>query len=145
MDRKGEVLFVSVTRDEFEILGMFDHSVFDWTVDDKMAAERENLWSIHEKYKAAGSAPGAIGIGGYGDLGVTLAGTPVVVTRVAMKQFAMIREMEPKLDDFEYLKTLLEGQPLPAKVGLEWHYNHLDFGLLNEPTQEFFLLMRGPN
>lgn len=145
MDRTDEVLFVSVTRDQFEILGMFDHSVFDWTVDDKMAPERKRLWDIYDKFKTRYAAPGSIIIGGYGGLGVTLAGTPVTITRVAMQQVELIREMEPKLDDSEYLQEILQGHMVPEKIKLEWIYRHLDFGLLNVPSQEFFILMRGPN
>ena len=48
MARTDEVLFASVTCDTFKILGLFDHSVFDWSVDDAMAPERERLWSFHD-------------------------------------------------------------------------------------------------
>ena len=43
MTRTNEVLFAAVSRDTFNVLGLFDHSVFDSTVDDAIAPERERL------------------------------------------------------------------------------------------------------
>ena len=48
MARTDEVLFGSASRDTIRILGLFDHSVFDWSVDDAMTPERERLWSFYD-------------------------------------------------------------------------------------------------
>ena len=145
MERTDEVLFAFVTRDTLEILGLFDHSVFDWSVDESMALERERLWSIRDKFLAKGAQPGAIVLDGYGGLGITTAGTPTVVTRKAICHAVLIRDIDPKLDDVEYVRTLFPGHAVPAKLRLEWHYNHMDFGLLNAPSGYFIELMPGPN
>ena len=71
MARTDEVLFGSVSRDTITILGLFDHSVFDWSVDDAMAPERERLWSIHDEYRAEGARSGAVILDGFGGLGIT--------------------------------------------------------------------------
>ena len=145
MERTNEVLFAFVTRDSIEILGLFDHSVFDWSVDDGMTQERERLWSIRDEYLARGEQPGAILLDGYGGLGITTAGTPTMISIKAMQQAGLIREIDPKLDDCKYVETLFSGLAVPSKLSLEWHYNDMDFGLLNKPSGHFILLMRGPN
>ena len=145
MARTDEVLFASVTRETFEILGLFDHSVFDWSVDDAMAPERERLWSFHDEYRAEEASPGAVLLDGYGGLGITTAGTPTVLTMNAMRQIGLIREIDPKLSDSKYVETLFAEHPVPKKLRLEWYYNHLDFGLLNVPSGHFICMMRGPN
>ena len=110
-----------------------------------MTPERERLWAVRDEFLARGAQPGAIVLGGYGSLGITTAGTPTVITRKAICQAALIRDIDPKLDDVEYVTTLFVGHAVPAKLSLEWHDNDMDFGLLNEPSGPFIVLMRGPN
>ena len=101
--------------------------------------------AIRDEFLARSAQPGAIVLGGYGGLGITTAGTPTVITRKAIRQAAFIRDIDPKLDDVEYVTTLFVGHAVPAKLRLEWHYNDMDFGLLNEPSGHFIELMPGPN
>lgn len=146
MARTKYVLFASVSRDTFEILGLFDHTVFDnWTTGETMTPERRRIWCIHEEHQAANSSPGQLTIGGFGHLGITTGGIPVAVTRAAICQIRMIQEIELKLDDPAFVRTLLGEHTVPAELNLKWHYNHLDFGLLNELSNEFLVLMKGPN
>lgn len=145
MKRTDEVLFAFVTRDTLEILGLFDHSVFDWSVDDSMKPERERLWSIRSELLTGGAQPGAISLDGYGGLGITTAGTPTIITMKANWQAACILDNDPQLDDLEHVKTLFPEHAVPEKLNLEWHYNDMDFGLLNKPSGHFIELMRGPN
>ena len=146
MARTKYVLFASVSRDTFEILGLFDHTVFDdWTTDEAMTPERRRLWSIYEEHQAANNLPGQFTIGGFGNPGITTAGTPLVVTMAAIRQIRMAQEIEPKLDDPDFVRTLLGKHAVPTELNPKWHYNHLDFGLLNEPSNKFFVLIQGPN
>jgi hypothetical protein len=60
--RTDDVLFAQVTRDSFDAIGFFDHSVFE-PVDPKsqmMTAERERLWGIYERRSSIGRRPGRI-------------------------------------------------------------------------------------
>jgi len=145
MDRTDEVLFASVRREEVEILGLFDHSVFEWTVDDEMVPERKRLWSVYDEMQFKDSAPGSIVMGGYGNMGITTAGTPLVVTKKAIEHIAIIKKIDPKLDDAEYVQTLFDGHIARKRVKLAWCYRHLDFGLVNEPSDDFVLFGPGPN
>ena len=129
MARTDEVVFAHVSRDTVEIFGLFDHSVFEWTIDDVMVPERQRLWSTYNEYRSVQAEPGTILIGGIGGLGITSAGTPAVVTMKAIRLLELVREIDPRLDDAEY----------------EWHYDHLDFGLRNQMSGDFKCLMPGPN
>ena len=145
VERTKEVLVAFVTRDTFEILGLFDHSVFDWSVDQELTPERKRLWSVRDEYRAMGEQSGTIYLDGYGGMGVTTAGTPTIISIKAMRHAEFIRDIDPKLDNFEYVNTLFSGHAVPKKVNLEWHYNDMDFGLLNKSSRHFIVLMRGPN
>lgn len=98
MERTDEVLLAFVTRDTLEILGLFDHSVFEWSVDDSMTPERERLWSIRDELLTRVAQPGSISLYGYGGLGITTAGTPTIITMKANRQAASIRDIDPQLD-----------------------------------------------
>ena len=146
MARTEHVLFAYVSRDTLEILGLFEHTVFDdWRTDEVMPPERRRIWSVYEEHQTANNLPGQLTIGGLGNRGITTAGTPVVATQVAICQIRMIREIEPKLDDSDFVRTLFRKHTMPEELNLKWHYEHLDFGLLNRPSNQFILLIPGPN
>ena len=77
-----------------------------------------------------GSLPGQLMIGGYGNLGIALSSQPVAVVRTAQRHVKIIREIDPKLDDAAYVRTLTSK--VPRKPKLKWCYVHLDFGLSDE-------------
>ncbi len=145
MKRTNEVVFASVTRDTFEILGLFTHAAFDYEGDGTMTPERVKLWSIYEARQAAGASPGQLMTGGYGGLGITLSSQPVTVTRTAMRYVKILREIEPKLDDPAYVRALYGKSGVPPKPKLKWHFRQLDFGLLDEDAGFFLILAKGPN
>ena len=144
-ERTDEVIFAYVTRDAVEVLGLFDHSVFDFTNEDPMTPERERLWAVRDAFRAREASPGAVYLDGYGGMGITTAGTPTMITMRATQQGSLIRDIDPRLDDFEYVKTLFAGHDIPRKVKLEWHYQDMDFGVLSKSSGHFRVLMRGPN
>ena len=143
MARTDEVLFAHVSHDTVDMLGLFNHSVFEWSVDDAMAPERQKLWSIHDEYQFAQADPGAVLMSGVGGLGITSSGTPTVVTMTAIRQVDLIRKTDPNLDDPKYAKDMFAEFPVPRKLQPVWHYDHLDFGLRNEATGDFKCLMPG--
>jgi hypothetical protein len=54
--RTNEVIFASVTRNQLEILGLFDHAAFEHEADGTMTSERVKLWHTYEQRQAAGAA-----------------------------------------------------------------------------------------
>ena len=142
--RTNEVLLAYVTRDTFDIKGLFDHSVFEWSDDDKMTPERQRLWSIFDRYNAEKNQDSAFLMSGYGGQGISGAGTPIVITKNAIRHIEIIKDIEPKLDHPEEIKTLIGDRAVSIRTKLMWHYNHLDLGLLNRKSGDFYILKRGP-
>jgi hypothetical protein len=141
-----EVLFASVMRNEFEILGLFNHAAFNRADHGTMTPERVKLWRAYQARQAAGVLPGQLMIGGHANLGITLSSQPVAaVTRAAAQHVEIIREIDPKLDDPAYVETLCGKGAAPAKPKLKWRYCHLDFGLFDESAAFFVVFERGPN
>lgn len=145
MVRTNEVLFASVTRDSFEVIGLCDHAAFESDPGGPMTPERQRLWSIFEARQQNGLLPGQLAIGGYGNLGVTMSASPVAVVRAAQRHIKILEEIDPKLDDLTYVRGLYDEGHVPAKPKLRWHYNHLDLGLLDEKAGSFGILENGPN
>jgi hypothetical protein len=143
--RTNEVLFGSVTRDELEIIGLFDHAAFEHEDDGTMTPERVKLWQAYQARDSAGALPGQLMVGGYGSLGVTLSSQPVAVVRAAQRHAKIIHETDPKLDNADFVKTIYGSSRVPAKPKLRWCYAHLDFGLCDEAAGVFGVLERGPN
>jgi hypothetical protein len=144
MARTNEVLFASVTRSYFEVLGLFDHDVFEHEEDGSMTPERTKLWTAFQARQVAGLLPGQLSMGGAGSLGITLSSHPVAVVRTAQRHVRIMREIDPKLDDRDYVRSLYQAQ-VPAKPRLRWHYNHLDFGLADDAASFFGVCDYGPN
>ncbi len=143
--RTNELIFASVTRDTFEIIGLVDHAVFRYEDDGSMTADRQALWSMYEARQTANSLPGQLSIGGFGGLGITMSSHPVAVVRAAQHHVRIMREIDPKLDDSQYVRGLYPAGAVPAKPKLKWHYRHLDLGLLDENAGFFGVLNKGPN
>ena len=143
--RTNELLFASVTRDKFEIIGLFDHAAFKHEHDGTMTAERQKLWSVYEARDAAQNLPGQISIGGYNDSGVTLSGHPIAVVLAAQNHVRMLQEIDPKLESLDFVHSIYPEGSLHAKPNLKWFYRHLDFGLLEEVASCFAVFRRGPN
>ncbi len=139
MARTNEVLFAFVGRDTFEIIGLFDHAVFEAN-GDVLTDERRRIWATYENYQTRRRPAGGAYIGGYGGLGITLAGTPMIATLVASEHVKIIKKVDPRLEDLEFLTTLWGKDKVPPKRKLRWKYNHLTLGLQDTVSGRFFPL-----
>jgi hypothetical protein len=145
VSRTNDVMFASVTRDEFEIIGLFDHAVFEHLDDGTMTPEREKLWRVYEAQESTRALPGQLRVGGYANFGVTLSGHPVAVVRAAQNHVRIVRDRDPKLDDPTYLKTLYPDGKIPKNTKIKWTYTHLDLGITDGRESFFGIFHKGPN
>jgi hypothetical protein len=143
--RTNEVLFASVTRDQFEIIGLFDHDAFEHEDSGAMTDERKKLWRAYEERRSAGALPGQLTMGGFGGLGVTLGAHPTAVVRAAQRLVGRVNEVDPKLEDAAFVNTLYGNSQVPAKPKPEWCFRHLDFGLYDKGAGHFGVFEYGPN
>ncbi len=143
--RTNELLFASVTRDTFEIIGLFDHGAFDYEDDGTLTAERQKLWSVYEAREAAQKLPGQLSVGGFGGFGITLSSHPMVVVKAAQDHVHVLRDIDPKLDDPAYVDSIYSEGLVPTNPKPKWIYRHLDLGLLDEAASHLAVFRYGPN
>ncbi len=143
--RTDSVLFAAVTREQFEVVALFDHSVFERprTPAEEMSPERERLWEIFDERSSRGLAPGSV----YAPSMIATSGHPVYIVRLAQHYAHVIREIDPKLDDPSYVRGLYQemGVSPPPKPKLRWYIQHLKLGLLDEAAGAFAVFLHGPN
>ena len=137
MARTNDVLFASVSRDTLDVVGLYDHSAFEYDTSGAMTPERERLWSAFKARQEAGTLPGQLILGGYGGTGITTSGRPVAIVRVAQIHAGILRQIDPQLDDESNVRRLFAPESLPDKPKLRWDYNHLDFGVVEETSGIF--------
>jgi hypothetical protein len=144
--RTNEMLFAAVTRESFEVIALVDHQVFEDGADGALTAERGRLWTLIETRRARDMEPGSFYIGGgLGGAGISMSGHPTAIVMAAQAYAKVIRDMDPKLDDPDYVSALyLAGRP-PKAPKLSWRFDHLDLCLVDSANAGYFVLRRGPN
>jgi hypothetical protein len=138
VERSDDLLFAHVTRDSVNVIGVFDHSVFDLS-----SAERHRLNLMHEQCTFRNVPPGAVVI----RASITTSGHATHVVFYANRCARLIFEMDPKLDDRDCVDELYRMASLttPDKPKLAWGFNHLDFGVADMRSGVFFTLMQAWN
>jgi hypothetical protein len=145
--RTNDVLFASVSRDRFEILGLFNHDTFEHEPNGDMKAEREKLWQAYERRQNADMLPGQLAIGGIGGMGIAMSSHPTQVVWAAQRHVQIIGDMDPTFDDPDEIRSYFgqHDEVPPEKPKFKWHYEHLDLGMLETSTGTFLLLQKGFN
>lgn len=142
--RTDEVLFAQVTKEGFNAIGFFDHSVFETTDSNSqtMTAERERLWSIYEQRSSMGRRPGEV----YVANPITTSGHSLAHTSLASEFTRIIQSIDSQLDDLSSRSALFSALPHETvkAMKLRWHLNYLDLGLLDRSTSVFHVLRYGP-
>ena len=142
VNRTNEVLFARVTREKFIASGIFDHSVFGIGCEE-MSDERKRLWEIFDMSTSGGAPPGSLVIASP----ITTSGHPVHVVNTAQEYSRVIRELDPKLDDLDFLKELYGSASSHVSSGLKlkWVLNFSDLCICDKYNGYLFLMRRGFN
>lgn len=142
--RTDEVLFAQVTKEHFNAIAFFDHSVFEPTdsTSQTMTAERERLWNIYERRSSMGRKPGEI----YVATPITTSGHSLAHTSLASEFSRVIHSIDPQLDDLSSRSKLFSMLPHETvkAMKLRWQLNNLDLGLFDSATSVFHVLRYGP-
>ncbi|MBT1077333.1 hypothetical protein [Geobacter grbiciae] len=143
VERTDEVVFAEVTRDKFNLIAIFDHSVFEKTneVTKTMTAERDRLWDIFNKRSSRGMPPGAV----YVPAAIMTSGHAEHHVRMADYYAKIVRETDPLLEDRSFVNRLYTdaGLSVPARPKLKWHFHFLDLCLFDEAQKVYFVLHKG--
>ena len=142
-ERTNEVIFVRVSRNDFHVAAIFDHSVFDSDRDenDSMNEERTRLWKIYDDFSTRGLPPGTVHMSNP----ITASGHPLHIHDITREYTHVLNELDRKIDSREFESSVYEEAKLvkPKKNKLVWHINGLDLGLLDKANQ-FFIIRHGP-
>lgn len=136
--RSDTLLFAEVLDKEFRVVAIADHRVFD-----QGSAERLRFFEISRAYMARDIPPGQ----GFMANPVMSSGHSTLVTMFGVKCEDQIRITDRLLDDPEFVgklygdePILINGKPVakPTRPNMKWHFEDLQFGVLDKDSNEFF-------
>jgi len=143
--RTDDVLFAEVTRDKFRVIAIFSHSVFEKNtiITPALTDERKRLWEIFDEHSLAGATPGSLVIPSI----IMTSGHSFKIVRLAQDYMRVIKEIDPKLDDYNFVKDLFAEAEisLPKKYKLNWHFRFLDLGVFDNASKTYFVFRYGVN
>ena len=144
-ERTDNVVFARVSRDTFRAIGIFNHEVFE-SVDPasrEMTAERERLWQLFDQLVTNDAPHGSIVVPSM----ITTSGHTLDVVRRASDYTRIIKDIDPKLDDREFVNSLYEDTDIepPNKPKIEWCLRGTDLGVFDRSTNLFAVLRYGAN
>lgn len=142
--RSNELLFAHVTREEFTVVAIFDHSVFEKCGPGQpLTAERERLWQIFDERTTREAPPNSVVV----PTPIAMSGHSIYFNFLAMNYARLITEIDPKVDDLAYISSLVAGHgiTMPMKRRWKWHLHFLDLGLLERTSGFFAMFRKGPN
>ncbi|WP_129591319.1 hypothetical protein [Salinicola tamaricis] len=141
-ERTDELLFARVTREEFVAIGIFDHTVFEPTGDD-MSVERKRLWEMFGENTTCGVPPGSVVM----PSPIATSGHPIHLVSTAQEYARFIREIDPKLDDRDFVEGLYQDACFekPKSPNLSWALNFSDLGIHEKKSNHLFVVRRGFN
>ncbi|OHX37551.1 hypothetical protein BJL95_13330 [Methylomonas sp. LWB] len=144
-ERTDNVVFARVTRNNFEVVGVFNHDVFDVPeqMGEPLNSERQKLWEIFDSFSMQGTAPNSIFV----PSPISLSAHTFQVVTLAIEYVRVIKELDPKLDDGEYIKLLYSktDATLPSKPKLEWVIRGTDIGICDKESNVYMTLRYGIN
>lgn len=138
--RSGPLVFAEVTDSEFRIVAIADHLAFKAGTD-----QQHSLTRICMSYCARDVPKDS----GFMLNPVMSSGHSAIVMMFGLRCQAEIERLDPLLEDASFIDKLYgeqpilrEGQPVerPVSPSLGWHFNDLEFGILDRKTMVFFNL-----
>jgi|ERR1700730_11639224 len=118
VERTENVLFADVTREEFTVVGIFDHSVFE-----RDTPERRRLWELHDRISFRGHPPGAVLF----NAAITTSGHTLHGVHYAQHCARKVQLYEPLLNGRDFVDSMFaqaSGKP-PSGTNFAWGFNHL--------------------
>ena len=141
--RTNDVLFAHVTRERFNAIGFFDHSVFERSDPalQAMTAERKRLWQVFEQRNSFGQKPGAV----YLVNPIATSGHSLSHARLAAEFSNIVYSIDHRLDNVAERSKIFSTVPHDSvkAMKLQWHFDYLDFRLFDKTSSNFFVLKYG--
>ncbi len=140
--RTDDVLFARVSKEEFNVVGIFTHAVFE-SAGKGMTGERKRLWHIFDEHVTRGATPGSVVIAPI----IAMSGHPLQLVSRAQDYSRVIHEVNPKLDDANFTADLYRdsGWEVPKRPKFEWELNCTDLMVVERSRCHYFVMRRGFN
>jgi hypothetical protein len=138
--RSGVLIFAEVLSDEFRIVAISDHKAFE-----RGSPEQIRFFKVCYAYVAKDVPAGQ----GFLKNPVMSSGHSMLVTMFADKCENEIERLDAQLDDPEFISSLYNAQasspagrfiPEPSNPMLAWHFEDLQFGILDRRSRVFFCI-----
>ena len=143
--RSDDVIFAKVDRRTFRAIGIFNHAVFENVdpVSKEMTSERMRLWQLFDQIVAKEAPPGSIVVPSM----IATSGHTLHVVLRAQEYVRIIKEIDSKLDDREFVNSLYEETNIepPKKPKIEWYLRGTDLGVFDRATNLFSVFRYGVN
>jgi hypothetical protein len=136
--RSGALVFAEVLENEFRVVALTDHRAFE-----QGSPEQLRFFEICHAYMAKDIPPGQ----GFMMNPVMTSGHSLVMTLFSDKCEAEMDRIDPLLDDPEFIDKLYNDQPIlragepvkrPRTPEFAWHFEDLEFGILDKRSKVFF-------
>lgn len=141
-NRSKEMIFAKVTRNDFHVIGIFDHSVFNSkdNSSDEKDSDRSKLMTIHSEFSSRGLPIDTV----MATSVQTTSCHPLFIVDLASSYNEIILNNDPNLDDSEFLMNIYKevGISMPRKNKLSWRIFGLDLGILDKDEQ-FIVFKKG--
>jgi len=139
--RTDDLIFAKVDKTTFEIIGVFDHSVFKKDADThELNSERTRLYRTWDNIIESSIPDGGV----YNQTSLTMSGHTREVVHSAQRYSSTIQEYDLKLGDLDFLKLLYIDSDIPNNPNLQWHINGTDLGLLDK-MNNYYIFHHGKN
>jgi hypothetical protein len=130
--RTDELVFARVSRDRFDVIAIFDHSVFELE-----SAERHRLWAVHAEVAFRDLPEGSFVLMG----NIATSGHADHVVRYAQHCARQVHRLDPKLDDVEFVRGLyVPREEAPVKPKPTWGFLHLDLAVYDKAKPGFLIV-----
>lgn len=138
--RTDELIFAKVDKSTFEIIGVFNHRVFEKGNDERLNDERKKLYKVWDNILTKDMFDGSV----YTPTDIAISGHNGQVISYAMECVKVIKEIDPKIESIEFLKQIYSDKSIPNNPKLKWYFHGTDFGLIDRDNN-FFKFRDGKN
>lgn len=141
--RTNELIFAHVTRTEFSVVAIFDHSVFECEAGQPLNPERGRLWRIFDEWMTRNIPAGSVVV----PAPIATSGHSMHFAQLAMDYARLVSKMDQQVEDPAFVSSLTTEPAiaLPANPKWKWHLYYLDLGLWEKTSESFLVFRHGPN
>lgn len=139
--RTNDLIFAKVDKTTFEIIGVFDHSVFEKSeATNELSIERKRLYATWDNIIKKSLPSGSV----YIPTSLTMSGHTLEVVQASQRYSQIIQDYDPKLGDLDFLKQIYTESEIPTNPNLQWYINGTDLGLTDK-MNNYYILRHGKN